>query len=74
MKLVGKEQVNDRTRRLYDVPKTPLRRLMDAGAVDLNKLADLTAIYADVSPLTVKRRIDRALAAMPMTLGGRRSA
>jgi hypothetical protein len=29
LKLVGKEKVGQRTRRLYDTPKTPLRRLLD---------------------------------------------
>jgi hypothetical protein len=76
MKLVGKETVGQRTRRLYDTPKTPLRRLLDdyAGHVDLNRLRPLTALYTAVSPLTLKRRIDRRLAALPVHLGAHASA
>ena len=70
MKQIGRDtSATGRTRRLYDTPQTPLRRLLESGHADLNKLTDLTALYTEVSPLTLKRRIDRALAAMPLTLG-----
>ena len=76
MKLVGKESVGQRTRRLYDTPKTPLRRLLDdyASHVDMNRLHPLTELYTGVSPLTLKRRIDRRLAALPVHLGAHASA
>ena len=76
MKLVGKETVGQRTRRLYDTPKTPLRRLLDdySGHVDLNRLRALTDLYTSVSPLILKRRIDRHLAALPTHLRARASA
>lgn len=76
MKLVGKESVGARTRRLYDTPKTPLRRLLDdhPAYADLNRVRALAELYTDVSPLTLKRRLDRRLAAMPAALGGRASA
>jgi hypothetical protein len=76
MKLVGKETVGQRTRRLYDTPKTPLRRLLDdySGHVDLNRPRALTDLYTSVSPLTLKRRIDRRLAALPVHLGAHASA
>jgi hypothetical protein len=76
MKLVGKETVGQRTRRLYDTPKTPLRRLLDdySGHVDLNRLRALTDLYTSVSPLILKRRIDRHLAALPTHLGAHASA
>lgn len=76
MKLVGKETVDGRTRRLYDTPKTPLRRLLDGYPehLDLNRLRPLTELYTAVSPLTLKRRIDRRVAALPVHLGARTSA
>jgi hypothetical protein len=76
MKLLRKETVGQRTRRIYDTPKTPLRRLLDdyPEHADLNRLRGLTALYTEVSPLTLKRRLDRRLAAMPAALGGRASA
>lgn len=43
-------------------------RLLESGQADLNKLTDLTALYTEVSPLTLKRRIDRALAVMPLAV------
>jgi hypothetical protein len=76
MKQLGKEHIGTRTRRLYDVPQTPLRRLLDhhPADADLNKLGDLLQLYTATSPLTLKRRIDRCLAAMPASLGGLASA
>lgn len=69
MKQVGRDTSSTgRTRRIYDTPRTPMRRLLESGHADLTKLADLTALYTTVSPLTLKRRIDTALAAMPLTL------
>ena len=67
MKQIGKETVEGRTRRLYDTPKTPLRRLLDdyPQHLDLNRLRPLTELYTAVSPLTLKRRIDRHLASRP---------
>ncbi len=76
MKLIAKEAREQRTRRVYDTPATPLRRLLDGHAdhIDFSRLTALTDLYSSTSPLTLKRPIDRRLAAMPATLGGRRSA
>lgn len=74
MKLVGKVQVNNHSRRRYDTPKPPLQRVIDSGAADPFKLARLQAVYNDISPLTLKRRIDRALSAMPLPQGDALSA
>jgi hypothetical protein len=70
MKLVGKETVGQRTRRHYATPTTPLLRLLDdySGHVDLNRLRALTDLCTAVSPLTLKRRIDRRLAVLPVRL------
>lgn len=76
MKLMAKKTVEQQTCRYYDTPATPMRRLLNnyAEHVDFSRLDALTALYTSTSPLALKRSIDRALAAMPMTLGGRRSA
>jgi hypothetical protein len=74
MKLIGKKQVNNHTRRKYDNARTPLRRVMETKCADPYKLARLKALYASVSPLTLKRQIDRALAAMPITTEDQQSA
>jgi hypothetical protein len=65
MKLIGKEVVDGHTRRRYDRPTTPLQRLLDASAADPNKIGVLVDLYSTASPLTLKRQIDRRLAAMP---------
>ena len=74
MKLVGKVHVNNHTRRKYDDAKTPLQRVIDFGVADKYKLARLRNLYDRVSPLTLKRQIDRALAAMPITMEDQQSA
>ena len=74
MKLVAKEQVGERTIKRHDIPKTPLRRLLDSGVADPKKVDALVALYTQVSPLTLKRQIDRKLAAMPAHLEVQQSA
>ena len=74
MKLVGKESVGTRVRRVYDTPTTPLRRLLLSHAGDIARLQPLVDLYTTTSPLTLKRRLDRRLAAAPTALGGRASA
>jgi hypothetical protein len=74
MKLIDKEQVGERTRKRYDQPKTPLRRVLDSGAADPDKITSLVELYTTVGPLTLKRRIDRRLSAMPSSLEVARSA
>ncbi len=74
MKLIRKETVGQRTRKVYDRPTTPLQRLLNAGAADADKITALVGLYTGVSPLTLKRQIDRRLAAMPAALEVTRSA
>jgi len=74
MKLIGKEPAGQRTRRIYDRPTTPLRRVLDSGAADFSKLDALVALRTAVSPLALKRQLDRRLAAMPAALQVRASA
>jgi hypothetical protein len=68
MKLVRKEHVGQRTRKIYDRPTTPLQRVLASGQTDATKVRALTDLYTRVSPLTLKRQIDRRLAAMPAAL------
>lgn len=66
MKLSERVQVNNHTRRRYDTPATPLSRLIASKVADPDKLQRLTQLYATTSPLTLKRDLDRALAARPV--------
>ncbi|MGH7759577.1 MAG: DDE-type integrase/transposase/recombinase, partial [Candidatus Dormibacteria bacterium] len=74
MKLVGKQTCGPRVRRLYDRPTTPLRRVLDSGRADPDKIQALVLLYTTTSPLTLKRRIDHQLAAMPAALEVNQSA
>jgi len=65
MKLIRKEHVGERTRKIYDTPTSPLRRVLDSGAADPAKIGALVRLYTEGSPLTLKRQIDRRLDAMP---------
>jgi len=44
-----------------------LQRVLASGSADLTKVTTLIELYNSVSPLTLKRQIDRRLAAMPLT-------
>jgi hypothetical protein len=54
LKLIGKRQVGERTRKLYDRPRTPLQRVLDSGAADPTKIPTLVDLYTAVSPLALK--------------------
>jgi len=61
VKLVAKKRVGSKLRRSYDVPKTPLDRLLDSpGRVSL-KLAALKALRDRLDPLVLSSRLDRKL-------------
>jgi hypothetical protein len=62
---LGRIQVGERSRRLHDTPRTPLQRLLETGAAEPAKIQELVELYTTVSPLTLKRSIDRQLRAMP---------
>jgi hypothetical protein len=74
MKLVSKQRVGTRTRKTYDQPTTPLRRVLASGQADPTKIGELVSLYTDTSPLTLKRTIDRRLAALPAALEVNQSA
>ena len=65
MRQIGRAQVGERSRRLHDTPRTPLQRLLEIGAAEPARIKELVKLYTTVSPLTLKRSIDRHLRAMP---------
>ena len=68
MKLVGREVVGGRTRKLYDRPATPLQRVLASGASSSRQLTLAIQQYSTLSPLTIKRRMDRHISALPQLL------
>ncbi|MCK9485426.1 MAG: transposase family protein [Dehalococcoidia bacterium] len=59
-RLVGKERAGSRTRKRYDAPLTPYRRMLAAGLPD-DVAARLEAQYLAINPVDLQRRIDRLL-------------
>ncbi|OIQ00017.1 hypothetical protein AUK40_00325 [Candidatus Wirthbacteria bacterium CG2_30_54_11] len=49
-------------KRVYDKPKTPYRRILERDDVDPANKRKLKAIYDELNPFELKRRIDDKLA------------
>lgn len=58
LKLVGKRQVDDRTKRVYDVAKTPYRRVLDLVELTIAQKARLAAEYGSLNPVKLRSSID----------------
>jgi hypothetical protein len=65
MQAMGRIQVGEHSRRLHDSARSPLQRLLETGAADPEQIEGLVRLYTSVSPLTLKRSIDRHLRTMP---------
>ena len=61
MKLVTKERVGAKLRRRYDVPQTPLDRVIASKAGDPRKVAALLKCRETLDPFTLAATIDQAL-------------
>tara|TARA_R110002110_G_C13338772_1_gene707506 strand:+ start:51 stop:1217 length:1167 start_codon:yes stop_codon:yes gene_type:complete len=61
VKLIYKERVGSRYKKIYDMPKTPYERVLESDFVD-NKTKDkLRAIHRSLNPFTLKDEIERKL-------------
>jgi hypothetical protein len=61
MRLGSKERVDGKPRRHYARAQTPYRILKASGQIAPDKLKELDALYRDLNPADLKRRIDRKL-------------
>ncbi len=61
VKLLRKTRVGSRLRRVYDVPQTPLDRLLAAGGTDRAALQALQQLRARLDPFTLADAIERKL-------------
>lgn len=61
MRLKQKERVDGKPRRRYERAQTPYRILRASGQIAPDKLRELDALYRDLNPADLKRRIDRKL-------------
>ena len=62
LKLVGKEQVDGKTIKKYDLAATPLRRVLASDLVSLEVKASLTYLYLHLNPVALRNSIDQKVA------------
>ena len=62
LKLIGKEQVDGKTVKRYDQATTPFRRVLASQLVSIEVKANLTALYFQLNPVTLRNRIDHNVA------------
>ncbi len=62
LKLVGKEQVDAKTIKRYDVATTPYRRVLASDQVSLETKAKLTNLYLHLNPVLLRNQIDQNVA------------
>jgi hypothetical protein len=62
LKLVGKEQVDGKTIKRYDVVTSPFRRVLASDQVSLQTKAKLTNLYLHLNPVMLRNQIDQNLA------------
>ncbi len=61
MKLISKQRIGSKVKRVYDEPKTPYQRLMDCPALDSLFKQPLQTVYASLNLAEVKAELDRRL-------------
>lgn len=64
MKLIGKERAGARVIKRYDCPKTPYRRLLDAGCLSDLETKQLAETYRSINPAQLKRDMIRLMGAL----------
>lgn len=62
LKLVGKERVDEKTMRTYDLARTPYRRVLVLENIPVTVKARLTAQYVQLNPVILRARIDAKVA------------
>jgi len=62
LKLVGKVQVNGKTRKTYDQATTPFRRVLASELIPLDMKARLVHLYVNLNPVSLRHAIDEKVA------------
>jgi len=60
-KLIGKERVGSRVRKIYDRAQTPYRRVMASPQVAEEEKDRLRRIYLGLNPVEIRRRMGENL-------------
>lgn len=61
MKLIKKERIDGKLKRVYDTAKTPYQRLIESGQLFYKKQQTLKRLYLNLNPVRLKRSIDEKL-------------
>lgn len=64
-KLVSKERMGSRVRKVYDVARTPLQRAFDARVVSPESVEQYKKLYHSLNPLAIHRQIEKLLSCCP---------
>ena len=62
LKLIGKDQIDGKTIKRYDLAVTPFRRVLASNEVYLQVKARLIGLYFQLNPVTLRNRIDQNVA------------
>ncbi len=60
-KLMKKERIGSRIKRVYDTPKTPYQRVMECMEISQDIKQQLTKQYEHLNPFAIKRAIDKKI-------------
>lgn len=72
-KLIKKERIGSRIKRVYDDPKTPYQRVLESKDVAESVKQQLTEYYEQLNPFQLKRDIDRKIRKLFATFGKQHS-
>src|SRR5262249_45045684 len=61
MKLIHKERIGARWRRIHDQPQTAYQRLLKMGVLNSRKKRQLKAQYQSLDPFELHERLDKSL-------------
>jgi hypothetical protein len=62
LKLIGKEQLDGKTIKKYDLAATPFRRVLASDLVPFETKARLISLYLHLNPVTLRHSIDQKVA------------
>lgn len=62
LKLVAKERLGSKVKKMYDIASTPYRRVLATNLVSIEDKARLINIYYQLNPVTLRKQIDDNIA------------
>jgi hypothetical protein len=59
VKLISKTRINNKSKKIYDIAKTPYRRLLESGILSQLSKDNLNQIYHSLNPMELRRKISQ---------------